>query len=324
MCSRMVTTQPTASQHPGLATQTIVAAMPTGSTLLGVFEGITPCSKRTRPLPQIPVDTNCEQMIWKFTLYQDAATQAPTTYTLNSAYGVPQQGTPGLAGGGTKIAMEGQWTIVKGTASDPDATVYQLNTDNAQPAVSFLKLNDSLLHVLQPDKSLMVGNGAWSYTINRTDNRTPTQISGSLGSPPTEGPTPIVPAMPPASSVLGVFEGRTPCHDITFEFTKTVPYSECMKIKWRLTLYQDQAGQPSTYLYRGTQTIRAGAWTITRGIAGDPDAVVYQLKIDTSQQPVSFLKVDDNTLYLLDRDMQLLVGDALFSYTLSRTDKDVS
>jgi hypothetical protein len=156
-CARgTVTTQPTASQHPDLATQTIVAAMPTGSTLLGVFEGITPCSERTRPLPQIPVDTNCEQMIWKF------------------------------------------------------------------------------------------------------------------------------------------------------------------------TLYQDQAGQPSTYLYRGTQMIREGAWTITRGIKGDPDAVVYQLKIDTSQQPVSFLKVDDNTLYLLDRDMQLLVGDALFSYTLSRADKDVS
>ena len=97
-----------------------------------------------------------------------------------------------------------------------------------------------------------------------------------------------------------------------------------MKIKWRLTLYQDQAGQPSTYLYRGTQTIREGAWTITRGIKGDADAVVYQLTMDGSQPPVSFLKADDNTLLLLDRDMNLLVGDALFSYTLSRTDTDGS
>ena len=324
-CARgTLTPQPTTSQHPDLATQTIVSTVPSGSTLLGVFEGITPCSQHTRPLPQIPADTNCEQMIWTFTLYQDAATQTPTTYTLNSAYGVPQQGTLGLAGGGTKITMQGQWTIVKGTQSDPDATVYQLNIDSSQPAVAFLKVNDNLLHVLQRDKSLMVGNGGWSYTINRTDNRTPSQIIGPLGSPPIEGPTPVVPPMPPSSSVLGIFEGRTPCHDITFEFTKTAPYAECMKIKWRLTLYQDQAGEPSTYLYRGTQTFREGTWTITRGIKGDPDAVVYQLNIDNAQQPVSFLKTDDNTLFLLDRDMNLLVGDALFSYTLSRTDKHVS
>lgn len=118
----------------------------TDPSIHGVFEGITPCSYLTRPLPQIPADTNCEQMIWKFTLYQDPATGTPTTYTLNSAYGVPQQGTPGLVGGGTAIAMEGSWAIVKGTKLDPAAVVYQLNSDNIQPAVSFLKLDDRPRH----------------------------------------------------------------------------------------------------------------------------------------------------------------------------------
>lgn len=108
-------------------------------------------------------------MIWKVILYQDPATATPTTYTLNSAYGVPQQGTPGLAGGGTAIAMEGSWPIVKGTKPDPDAPVYQLNPDNPQTAVSFLKMNEDILHVLNRDQTLMVGNGAWSYTLNRMD-----------------------------------------------------------------------------------------------------------------------------------------------------------
>jgi hypothetical protein len=121
---------------------------------------------------------------------------------------------------------------------------------------------------------------------------------------------------------MGVFEGRTPCPDIVFEFTKMAPYPGCMKIKWRLTLYQDQAtGAPSTYLYQGATTIREGAWTIVRGTDSDPEAAVYQLHLDNSQKPVSFLKADENHLFLLDRELNFLVGDALFSYTLSRTDE---
>jgi hypothetical protein len=45
---------------------------------------------------------------------------------------------------------------------------------------------------------------------------------------------------------------------------------------------------------------------------------VYQLQLEDSQRPVSFLKADENHLFLLDEDLNLLVGNALFSYTLSR------
>src|SRR5687767_15027628 len=90
----------------------------TNPKIFGIFEGITPCSNLTRPLPQIPEDTDCEEMIWKFTLYQDPSTGMPTTYELNAAYGVPQQNTTGLTGGGTKIEMAGKWDIVKRTRTD--------------------------------------------------------------------------------------------------------------------------------------------------------------------------------------------------------------
>lgn len=90
----------------GISRTTIPSPVPAGSSLHGVFEGITPCSALARPAPQIPADTACEQMIWKIILHQDPVTGAPTTYTLDSAYGVPQQGTNGLAGGGTLIVNE--------------------------------------------------------------------------------------------------------------------------------------------------------------------------------------------------------------------------
>src|SRR5215216_118686 len=161
----------------GISPTTAPSPVPAGPSLHGVFEGRTPCSSLARPLPQIPADTDCEQMIWKLILYQDPVIGSPTVYTLDSVYGVPQQGTNGLAGGGTPITMEGRWAVLTGTKLDPEAVVYRLNPDNPQTAVSFLKLNEDILHLLTSDMTLMVGNASWSYTLNRTDNRIPGPVN---------------------------------------------------------------------------------------------------------------------------------------------------
>ncbi|HJS18177.1 MAG TPA: hypothetical protein VJ785_05490 [Anaerolineales bacterium] len=299
---------------------TTPSALPRGPEVHGVFEGITPCSPQTRPLPQIPAGSDCEQMIWNLVLYQDPETGSPTTYSLKSAYGLPRQNTNGLVGGGTPISMEGNWSITTGTKTDPEAVVYQIQGD-PQTTVSFLKVSDDLLHILDEEKALRVGHGAWSYTLNRMDNQRLAQADeppGSIPDPPTRPPQP---PMPEGSSVFGVFEGRTPCHEQVIEFTQIEPFPGCMKVKWRLTLYQDEAtGAPSSYLFMGTSTYREGSWTIVHGMEGDPDAVVYQLQLRDAQQPLSFLKVDENHLFLMDRAMNLLVGNELFSYTLSRTE----
>lgn len=281
----------------------------------GVFEGITPCSAATRPLPQIPADSDCEQMIWKIVLRQDPATGTPTTYSLESAYGLSQQNTTGLKGGGTLITLDGSWSIVKGTKTDPDAVVYRLESQNPPAALSLIRVSDDVLHILQDGQSLMVGHAGWSYTLNRTDNRLPLQIVEITGPDPTQ---PVFPPTPVGVSVFGVFEGRLPCHELMFEFTKIPPHA-CMKIKSQLTLYQDPAtGAPSVYYYRSTTTFRQGTWTIVHASKADPEAVIYELRLDDGQPPVSFLLVDENHLFLLSRDGEPLVGNALFSYTLSR------
>jgi hypothetical protein len=73
----------------------------------------------------------------------------------------------------------------------------------------------------------------------------------------------------------------------------------------------------------GTSTYREGTWTILHGMDGDSDAVNYQLHLGDGQPPMSFLRVDENHLFLMDRTMNLMVGNELFSYTLSRTDPNV-
>lgn len=306
------------------AAATETPSLPSGPTVFGVFEGTTPCSRLTRPLPQIPEDTDCEQMLWRLVLYQDPDTENPTTYGLNSAYGLPKQGTPDLVRGGTPIVMVGKWDIAKGTQTNPDAVVYRLDPDDPQKAVSFLKISDDILHILDRDRALMVGNGAWAYTLNRMDNQIPIPADQAEGSQP-EGPTrPPIPSPPAGASIVGVFDGRTPCHEIVLEFTNTSPYPGCMKIKWRLTLYEDQkTGAPSTYLYMGTRGFTQGIWTILQESEQHPNAIIYQLNPDHSQQPVYFLKADENHLFLLDEGLNFQVGNALFSYTLSRTDKAI-
>jgi hypothetical protein len=141
------------------------------SSVLGIFVASTPCSQGTRPLPNIPANADCELIKWKLTLYQDALKKKPTIYKLHCLYGLPKQGTTGFIGGGKTIQLEGKWKIVKGTASDPRAIVYQLFDNKTNKTVSFLKLNDDLLHLLDSNLRLMIGNAAWSYTLNRTGNK---------------------------------------------------------------------------------------------------------------------------------------------------------
>src|SRR5690349_11311002 len=88
----------TTTQTP-ISAPSIPTVDQTDPQIFGVFEGITPCSGETPALPQIPRDSDCEEMIWKFTLYRDPATGSPTTYELSSSYGLPKQNSTGLVGG---------------------------------------------------------------------------------------------------------------------------------------------------------------------------------------------------------------------------------
>jgi hypothetical protein len=301
---------------------TTTPTLPTGPGVLGVFAGTTPCSRLTRPLPQIPADSDCNQMNWRIVLYRDPATGEPATYELSSAYGVSKQGTPDLVWGGTHIDMAGTWEIRKGTQSDPAATVYRLDQADPPASVSFVKISDDIIHLLDGDGALVIGNGAWAYTLNRVDPRIPSQADHSADNPP-QGPTrPPTPPPPAGESVLGVFDGRTPCDELLLEFTKSSP--GCLKIKWRLTLYQDRdTGAPGTFLYMGTSYFTQGTWTILRGTRRDPDAIVYRFDPDHSQESLFLLRVDENHLFMLDQNLDFLVGNVYLSYTLSRTDQTV-
>jgi hypothetical protein len=129
------------------------------------------------------------------------------------------------------------------------------------------------------------------------------------GAEPARAPFP-----PPdiaGGALVGLFEGKFPC-------------DTCVKIKTALLLLQDPAnGSPTRYLLRqlfvSEPIDTAGSWTIRRGTAGDPAAAVCELRPDDAGPPIRYQRVGADILLLLDEALRPRVGNAAYSFTLSRT-----
>jgi hypothetical protein len=122
--------------------------------------------------------------------------------------------------------------------------------------------------------------------------------------------------IPGGPSLYGVFEGKTPCLEISRELDIDVT-AACTKRKWGLILYQDSiTHQPTTYKLDGLGKKNEGSWHIVQGT--DPKATVYRLDLNEPGSSLFLLKGDDNVLFMLDKNKNFLVGNASFSYTLNR------
>jgi len=303
----------------GLAITGLNAQTTSDSSVFGVFAGNSPSGEAIRPLLQIPPDAKADLIQWRLALYQDAKTLAPTRYQLHCDYGPAVPGLPGLGTRRTTVKKEGSWTIGSGIKSNPKAVVYELDG-----AMSLFKVHPDILHVLNRDRSLMIGNGGWSYTLYRTEASEkpgdPSVTSGSGDDSRTISPLASGP------SVFGVFEGRSPCLGIARDLKIDVT-GGCIKVKWRVTLYQNpETRLPSTYKVEDSlhrQGARKGNWTILRGTETDPNAIVYRLFPTKTEAALHLLKGDDNVLFFLNQELEPLVGHSEFSYTLNRRTEGV-
>jgi len=296
-------------------------AVPGSSSVHGVFEASTPCDEVSKEMLGISRGTKYELMKWNLTLYQDPKTFAPSDYKLICVYGLPKQGTRDFMEGSQTIELKGKWTIGKGTSENAEAIVYKLNAGNSKISLAFLKPDQNLLHLLDRDKRLMIGTGAWSYTLNRINPVTPSSSSKFT-------PTKVLSHIATDSIIVGVFGGRTPCNTVLRELNG-ISAPGCQIIKCQLTLYQDaKTHTPTTFLLQtiyvakgDTRYSTTGKWTMTQGTKTDPGAIVYQLDSEEPQISLALLKADDNILFFLDKERNFLVGNNYSSYTLNRVKK---
>lgn len=235
------------------------------------------------------------------------------TFDLNINYGESQPNTSGFKKGGEKQVISGIFSVSKSEKGELLGDVFELKSAKNQTFISFVKINDNLFHLLTPNQKLMVGNGGWSYTLNRKD---------PLLNAPSTLPN-VTPSVFLVKSSLNseVFDGRTPCRDFANQYHLKVP-NDCIKLKWRLTFNKDSVTHlPTTYNLRRVDhypTELIGKWTIIKGFGNNPDAVVYQLDPDKPADSVSFLVGDENVLFFLDKKQRLFVGNSNFSFTLNK------
>jgi len=95
------------------------APRPGTAILFGVYKGTMPCA-------------DCNGLETVLRLY--AKGKFDTTY----AFYVRTQTYRGAPHGDITLSDRGEWTVLRGDAADPDATVYQLNPDNEQHSEALL------------------------------------------------------------------------------------------------------------------------------------------------------------------------------------------
>jgi len=280
----------------------------TNPQALASFEATTPCDQASRSLLHIASPDSSVMMKWHLTFL------SPTTYKLIYTYGKDKQGTRGFSAGAVTKEQQGRWTKSKFRNTE----VYTLTAIDSGVSLSFLKLNENVLHLLDANKNLLVGNGAWSYTLNRIN---PVKLSPSeVNSQPIEQDM---------STDSMVFEGRMPCYAPLLALTGKST-AGCSLVKCRFIFFNDRTQAPSSLKFYsitvgtgGTRYLATGKWIITRGTKTDPGSTLYQLQFDPekSRQNLVLLKGDDNILFLLDSDMNCMAGNDYCSFTLNRIRK---
>lgn len=227
------------------------------------------------------------------------------TFELNISYGLSQPNTLGFTADGQKKSVRGTYQVHNSLHGE----VYQLKSEAAKVAFSFLKLNEDLYHLLDADQHLLLGNGGWSYSLNRKGAKRSKAKLPALAT---------VASLSKTTPFVAVFDGRTPCSELAQDYNIPVN-NECFKLKWRLTLYRDSSTlKPSTYtltrIFRRANAIE-GTWSMVQ----KGEAVIYRLHPkDPRDEALQFLVGDENVLFFLDKEQRLLVGNEDFSFALNR------
>lgn len=132
-------------QPPAEATpETTAAAEAPAETpvLLGVFEGVLPCA-------------DCPGIETRLELTRKGQDWGDGTYRLTETY----------QGRGEPVVTEGEWGTLRGSATDPDATVYQLDPATPETSRYFRVESDDALRML--DRDLNETPADMPYTLTR-------------------------------------------------------------------------------------------------------------------------------------------------------------
>jgi len=111
---------------------TTAAADSLGAPLLGRFVGVLPCA-------------DCPGIRTELRLYAEQPSGRPVRYEATQTYLATRDGD-------RTVQRTGRWAIMRGSATDPDATIYQLDVDRPDARQNFLRVGDAELRLLDRDQ----------------------------------------------------------------------------------------------------------------------------------------------------------------------------
>lgn len=275
-----------------------------GTTYEMILVGSTPGDETIKSMLSIPFDTKVDFIRWNLKLADK------NTFILEFIFGEAQPNTLGFKGGGEKRAVKGMFSVSKDEGNSNFKVVYNLKSDNLPKDISLVKLNENVFHLLTQQNQLMIGNGGWSYSLNRK-------------SPVDSGKILVSSRMSDDKSIQLVFEGRTPCQEIASEHPEMNAGESCFKLKWLLILNRDSVTyQPTTCTIRNIVNNQprniSGNWEIIYGTESNPDVIIYKIQVNNLAEPILFFVGDENVLFFLDRNSQLFTGNEDFNFALNK------
>ena len=210
-------------------------------------------------------------------------------FHLSCSYGISKPNTNGFMNE-KKLSLEGAVNFSDG--------IFTLN--NNGKLLSMQVLDNNIMHLLNKDGTMMVGNAGWSYTLNSI-NQVPA-LEVKLKTKNISFTDSIV------------FEGRTPCRGIE-ELMIGKTTSECYKKKWLVCLYKfDVTVGAGMYKIGSSVGAKTGRWKLKSSGTGK---TVYSLDLNNGNT-LDLLHTDKNIVYILDQKGGIMVGDHDFSYSLNR------
>jgi hypothetical protein len=253
-----------------------------------VYYGSTPPDMAVREFLNISLTDSIDFIKWKLEL-------SANNYKLSCRYGIGRPNTNGFTNE-KEVNFSGKLS--------KDERYYHLR--RKAKTLQILELNSNLLHLLDKNKRMLVGNGGYSYTLNIDSPVKSTEFG--------------FPARQTDLESVIAFEGRTPCQELS-TLLRLNKRDVCDKLKWYIIFFSDSVtGQPSHYLKDGTayrqETMVKGKWEIVKGANGK---IIYKLDPEKQSAATHLLRADDNILLFTDPEGNLLVGNEDFSYTLNRT-----
>ena len=251
------------------------------------YVGSTPAAHEVRQFLNISLKDSIDFIRWKLKI-------TIGRFDLECRYGLSKPGTPGFE--------DEKQVAFRGTLSKEENR-YSLVTQGRK--VTLIQINHDLLHSADQRNVMLAGNGGYSYALNNTV--------------PVKSDDFSVPAGMPTGKAQQVFEGRTPCQELSAQL-RLNKSEACNKMKWYVILYNDSiSGRPSYYLKGGVayreETMERGKWDIIRG---KNNRIIFRLTPNNNAYTIHLLKGDDNILFFTTPDGRLLVGNEDFSYTLNR------